>query len=685
MKFSNPIRTRLFRLSATLAILAWSHAGAFGVELNVAYHTGSDLPVSTDGYTATGSAVHFTLDHAPATGAELMVVQNTGLGFIDGVFDNLAQGQTVTLNYSGVIYRFVANYYGGTGNDLVLVWKRSRLLAWGYNAHGQLGDDTTIQANYPVPVTATGVLAGKTIVSIAAGGEHSIALCSDGTVAAWGCNNFGQLGDNSTTDRHEPVAVNRASGVSALFGKTVVAVAAGQLHSLAACSDGTVAAWGCNERGQLGDDSVTSRSTPVSVNRTTALSGKVVVGLGAGDRSSVALCSDGTLASWGTNTDGQLGDNSTVQRVVPAEVIRTSGISALFGKTAIRVAGGGSHTLALCSDGTVVAWGQGRDGQLGNGGTGIQLAPVAVNTTTALSGKTVTSVSAGHLHSLALCSDGTLVAWGTNHDGQLGDGTTSSRPLPAAVLRAPGLTDKIVSVLVAGSGQNVALCSDGTLAAWGSNRMGMLGDDTTTNRHTPVQVILNPAIAGGTATDLPPPVPVIRDRPAARERFALLYRGSTNVHTLASLALPPAPEIHLTGNGVNILDGDRTPSPADHTDFGPAIAGGGTVVRTFTIQNTGDVALNLTATPKVSVSGPDAADFTVAVPPASPLASGGGSTTFEVTFHPTAPGIRRATLSIASDDGNAHFYDFAISGTAAASSGNDGGAASAPVKTRIAP
>ena len=101
MKFSNPIRARLFRLSATLAILAWSQAGAFGAELNVTYNTGSDLPVSTDGYTAAGGAVNFTLNHAPATGAELMVVQNTGLGYIDGVFDNLAHGQTVTVNYSG--------------------------------------------------------------------------------------------------------------------------------------------------------------------------------------------------------------------------------------------------------------------------------------------------------------------------------------------------------------------------------------------------------------------------------------------------------------------------------------------------------------------------------------------------------------------------------------------------------
>src|SRR5208337_1743565 len=132
---------------------------------------------------------------------------------------------------------------------------------------------------------AAGVSAlyGKKVVAIAAGWYHSLALCSDGTVAAWGYDNNGQLGDNTTTEHHAPVAVNTASGVSALYGKTVVAIAAGWYHSLALCSDGTVAAWGQNELGQLGDNTTTQRLAPVAVNTApgSALSNKTVVAIGA--------------------------------------------------------------------------------------------------------------------------------------------------------------------------------------------------------------------------------------------------------------------------------------------------------------------------------------------------------------------------------------------------------------------
>jgi hypothetical protein len=111
-------------------------------------------------------------------------------------------------------------------------------------------------------------LGGKTVTAIAAGGTHSLALCSDGTVAAWGWDAFGQLGDNFVSGgiSQVPMAVNTASGVSALYGKTVVAIAAGELHNLALCSDGTVAAWGGNDFGQLGNNSTTDRCAPVAVN-----------------------------------------------------------------------------------------------------------------------------------------------------------------------------------------------------------------------------------------------------------------------------------------------------------------------------------------------------------------------------------------------------------------------------------
>lgn len=352
-------------ISAAIAAFVLVCTVASADTVDAMYNSAMDVPVTASGYTATGNTVTFTLNFAPATGTDLIVVQNTALPFINGTFDNLAQGQPVALSYGGGTYRFVANYYGGSGNDLVLVWANNRAFAWGQNVSGQLGDNTTTTARLaPVPVTTPGVLAGKTVVAIAAGGSapnagHSLAVCSDGTVAAWGWNGYGQLGDNqmSGSQSRVPVAVNTAPN-SALYGKRVVAVRAGYRHSVALCSDGTVAAWGWNNFGQLGDNTTNTSIVPVAVNTApgvSALYGKTVVGVAAGDSHILALCSDGTVAAWGANNHGQLGDNqvSGYRSQVPVAVNTNSGVSALFGKTVVAIAAGEDHSLALCSDGTV--------------------------------------------------------------------------------------------------------------------------------------------------------------------------------------------------------------------------------------------------------------------------------------------------------------------------------------------
>jgi hypothetical protein len=122
------------------------------------------------------------------------------------------------------------------------------------------------------------------------------------------------------------------------------------------------------------------------------------------------------------------------------------------------------------------------------------------------------------------------------------------------------------------------------------------------------------------------------------------------------------PEMDVQGNAVSVADGDATPSPSDHTDFGLALVTGGTVVRTFTVRNTGTADLNLTGSPKVAVGGTHAADFTVTAQPAATVAAA-GTTTFQVTFNPSATGVRSATLSIANSDANENPYNFSIQGT----------------------
>ncbi len=146
-----------------------------------------------------------------------------------------------------------------------------------------MGIGSITNTSVQVDITTSGILNGKTAVSLAAGGSHSLALCSDGTVAAWGYNSYGQLGNNSTTNSSVPVSVT-SSGV--LAGRTVVAIAAGDAHSLALCSDGTVAAWGNNIRNQLGNNSATNSSVPVVVS---------VAGLATGERFVAARTAAGSL------------------------------------------------------------------------------------------------------------------------------------------------------------------------------------------------------------------------------------------------------------------------------------------------------------------------------------------------------------------------------------------------------
>jgi alpha-tubulin suppressor-like RCC1 family protein len=474
MKFINTLRAivvalPLFLLSARAAVV------------NATWNSATAVPLTAASYTATGNTVNFTLNFAPDVGTNLTVVNNTGLPFIQGTFGNLAQGQKVALTYDGIGYNFVANYYGGTGNDLVLQWADNRVVAWGYNYPGRLGDGTTTSRSVPTAVKSTGVLAGKTVIAVSAGEDHSLALCSDGTIAAWGDNGDGELGNNNTTDSNVPVQVNQ-TGV--LAAKTVIAISAGNSFSLALCSDGTMAAWGSGASGQLGNNITASSYVPSPVNVSGALLGKSVVQISAGGTHVLALCSDGTLAAWGSNSNGQFGNNSTAGSPVPIIVPQTG---ALSGKLLTSIAAGDTYSLVCASDQALI-WGY-SSGTLGNGGATTTLIPVAVNNTGILSGQTVVAVAAGDVHCLVLCADGTLASWGNNNNGELGNNsTTSISNVPVGVYQSAVFANKTVIEVTTGNRFSIAQCSDGTLASWGQNYEGQLGNNSSTNASAAVAV-----------------------------------------------------------------------------------------------------------------------------------------------------------------------------------------------------
>jgi alpha-tubulin suppressor-like RCC1 family protein len=317
-------------------------------------------------------------------------------------------------------------------------------VGWGEGSSGQLGDGLDALSDVPTPVSGL-----KFVTAVAAGGRHSLALLANGTVLAWGANSYGQLGDGETSVSSVPVAVEGLSGVKA--------ISAGANHSLALLNNGTVMAWGDNESGQLGIGSALEDvEVPVAVK---GLSG--VKAISAGANHSLALLNNGTVMAWGENESGQLGDGKTTNSNVPVAVKGLSGVAA--------ISAGGEFSLALLSKGTVEAWGSNEQGQLGNSTLEEPTSdvPVAVNTLTG-----VTAIAAGAKHGLALLSGGTVMAWGEDKFGELGSGAIKpSEVTPVAVSGLSGAT-----AISAGGQDSVALLGSGSVMAWGTNKSGNLGD-----------------------------------------------------------------------------------------------------------------------------------------------------------------------------------------------------------------
>jgi YD repeat-containing protein len=296
--------------------------------------------------------------------------------------------------------------------------------SWGYNFYGQLGNNTTTNSSNPVQVVGpggSGSLSG--IVAIAAGAYHSLALKADGTVWSWGDNEQGELGDGTTTSRAAPVQVVGPGGLGTLSG--IVAIAAGLGFSLAVKSDGTVMSWGKNTEGELGaPSSNTCLSTQPCSTTPIQVTGLVGVStIAAGEYHALAVKRDGSVWGWGYNAFGEVGDGTTIQRNTPVQVIGPGGSGSLGGITS--VSAGGSFSTARKSDSTVWSWGVNLNGQLGDGTTTNRSTPVQVIGPGRVGFLgSITSTSSGGQHVLALKNDGTIWSWGENSNGALG-GTSS--------------------------------------------------------------------------------------------------------------------------------------------------------------------------------------------------------------------------------------------------------------------
>ncbi|MBF0450306.1 MAG: cadherin domain-containing protein, partial [Candidatus Magnetomorum sp.] len=379
-------------------------------------------------------------------------VVKTGIAAFSGISATefiLGRNEAPTISTRSINSIGCGGYHSFAIEDNGTVW------AWGYNEYGQLGNGATTNQKYPIKLTSI-----TNVSSIVGGKYHTLALKIDGTVWAWGDNEYGQLGDGTNIDKSIPVQI---SGLS-----NIIKISATSKNSMALKSDGTVWTWGDNEYGSLGDGTTNDSNIPVQVSSLTNM-----IDISAAVSHNTALKNDGIVWAWGGNGSGQVGDGTTATRYTPVQVSVISNV--------IEIMTGTYHSLALKNDATVWAWGQNVFGELGNGTYTSSSSPVQVSTLT-----NITAISAAN-HCLALKNDASVWAWGYNNNGQLGDGTTTNSNTPFQV---SGLNN--ISMIGTGNYHTLVLTQDGELWSWGRNVSGSLGDGTFVSKYTPVQVIFNP-------------------------------------------------------------------------------------------------------------------------------------------------------------------------------------------------
>lgn len=415
------------------------------------------------------------------------------------------QRNVPTLVDSGTSYSKVA---AGGNHTCGVVASTGALKCWGYNYFGQLGDGTT--TNNPVP---TGVDLGVAYSQIAAGGHHTCGLvASTGALKCWGNNASGQLGDGTGVDRLTPVVID-----SGVLYSSIVNGSSGTCGIVAIV--GTLKCWGDNSYGQLGDGTTTLRMTPTAVDFGVAYLQSSIftqhacgilantyalkcwgtnsygelgdqnptiqplaqpidatesyqkISVGSGSTCGI-LTSSGALKCWGLNNVGQIGDGTTTNRYSPTLIDP--------GVAYADIAVGGTFICGVTTLGALKCAGFNGSGQLGDGTTTARLTPVAID-----QGVLYSQVTAGSIHACGIvASSGVVKCWGYNVNGQIGDGTTTTRMSPVVV--DPGTS---YSQIAAGSGHTCGIvASTRALKCWGGNNRGQLGDGTNTPSSLPVLV-----------------------------------------------------------------------------------------------------------------------------------------------------------------------------------------------------
>jgi alpha-tubulin suppressor-like RCC1 family protein len=340
------------------------------------------------------------------------------------------------------------------------VTSTAEVKCWGGNHVGQLGNGTQVDSLLPVQVQG---LSGNT-TSVIATPLNACALSTSGGMKCWGADHRGQLGNASGVSSSTAIQVTGlTTGVKAMAG--------GEEFTCALMNNGEVKCWG-NTYIDVDNDGIDdSGNTPTTIS---GIPQDIVSISAGGGKYACVLSATSGVWCWGQNSSGQLGDGSTVDRFVPVQI--TALPSSIRSLSTAQ-----NHSCAVTSTGGVKCWGSNTFGKLGDGTTNNSNIPVSV---LGLTGPAI-SVSTGYYHSCALLVSGAVQCWGWNFGGQLGDGTNNDSNVAVTVQGLPST----VEVVTTGSRNSCALLTNGDLKCWGDNTYGQVGDGSSSDRPLPVSVL----------------------------------------------------------------------------------------------------------------------------------------------------------------------------------------------------
>ena len=382
---------------------------------------------------------------------------------------------------------------GTTATSIGLTWSAASEIGSAFPEY-TLQRSTSSNGSNPVTLAVNGSRTftdvgglgqSRDFTQLSAGGAHTCGIV-DSQLYCWGSNANGQLGIGSTVDSLAPALV------SGLVGKTVSSVSAGASHTCAIADDKAYC-WGLNTNGQLGDGTTVQKTSPQLIPNQ---DGYTVTAVSAGAAHSCGI-GGGVVYCWGLNTNGQLGNGNNTQQLIPTQVANTG---VFTNGSATRVSAGSSHTCAV-SGSRAYCWGLNSSGQLGNGLTNQSTTAVAVSTASGqLLTHAVADVTAGASHSCVI-AEGKAYCWGRSSNGQLGNGSTSPINTTPMAVYTGGLFSGTVTALSAGNAHTCAVAGGGAFC-WGINTNGQLGDASTNQAVNPVAVATNGAFGATTNADI---------------------------------------------------------------------------------------------------------------------------------------------------------------------------------------